>query len=135
IATSHGRASVPVASDGGNAAIAAVLIAQPLGLGVSLDGSAVRVTLGGRAFDFDVGSPFFRCDSAAYPLASAPYIARDTLFLPLHWLTDYVPRLSAGRYRWDPWLARLDERAPSSVTSVATSPASLPPPTPPPPAA
>src|SRR5206468_4560456 len=88
IATSHGRASVPVASDGGNAAIAAVLIAQPLGLGVSLDGSAVRVTLGGRAFDFDVGSPFFRCDSAAYPLASAPYIARDTLFLPLHWRSE-----------------------------------------------
>src|SRR5204863_7358326 len=93
------------------------------------------VSLAGRWFDFDVGSPFFRCDSAAYPLVGAPYIARDTLFLPLHWLTDYVPRLSAGRYRWDPWLARLDERAPSSVTSVATSPASLPPPTPPPPAA
>ena len=133
IATSHGRASVPVASDGGNAAIAAVLIAQPLGLAVSLDGSAVRVTLGGRAFDFDVGSPFFRCDSAAYPLASAPFIARDTLFLPLHWLTEYVPRLLPGRYRWDPWLARLDERwAPAPPAVVASAPVvTTPPPLPP----
>src|SRR5258705_77294 len=133
IATSDGRASVPVASDGGNAAIAAVLIAQPLGLGVSLDGSAVRVTLGGRAFDFDVGAPVFRCDSAAYPLASAPYIARDTLFLPLHWLTEYVPRLLPGRYRWDPWLARLDERrAPAPPAVVASAPVvTTPPPLPP----
>src|SRR5438874_1358598 len=122
IATSRGQASVPVTNETGTAAVAAMLLAQPLGLTVSLDGSVAHVTLANRAFDFDVGSPFFRYDSAAYPLVGAPYIARDTLFLPLHWLTDYVPRLFAGRYRWDPWLVRLDERAPSSVTAVATAP-------------
>jgi len=135
IATSRGQASVPVASEAGNAAVAAVLLAQPLGLTVTLDGSAARVTLSGHVFDFDVGSPFFRCDSSAYPLVGAPYIARDTLFLPLHWLTDYVPRLLAGRYRWDPWLARLDERAASSSAAsavAAASPIVTAPPTPPP---
>jgi len=121
IATSRGQASVPVANEAGNAAVAAVLLAQPLGLTVALDGSAARVTLSGHVFDFDVGSPFFRCDSSAYPLVGAPYIARDTLFLPLHWLTDYVPRLLAGRYRWDPWLARLDERAASSSSASAAA--------------
>jgi len=134
IATSRGQASVPVANDAGNAAVAAVLLAQPLALTVSLDGSAARVTLSGHVFDFDIGSPFFRCDSAAYPLVSAPYIARDTLFLPLHWLTDYVPRLLAGRYRWDPWLARLDERSvlPANVPAVAaTAPVVTTPPPPP----
>src|SRR5215510_2564739 len=127
IATSRGRASVPVVNDAGNAAVAAVLLAQPLGLTVSLDGSAARVTLSGHVFDFDVGSPFVRCDSAAYPLVGAPYIARDTIFLPLHWLTDYVPRLLAGRYRWDPLLARLDERGvpppPLPPPAAATAPA------------
>ncbi len=120
IATSRGQASIPVTNEAGTAAVAAVLLAQPLGLTVSLDGSAARVTLGTRVFDFDVGSPFFRCDSAAYPLVGAPYIARDTLFLPLHWLTDYVPRL-ASRYRWDPGLARLDER-PSPLAPTAAAP-------------
>ena len=119
IATSRGQASVPVANETGTAAVAAVLLAQPLGLTVSLDGAAARVTLGDRVFEFDVGSPFFRYDGAAYPLVGAPYIARDTLFLPLHWLADHVPRLLADRYRWNPWLARLDERGPPAGAAAA----------------
>src|SRR6266571_7363459 len=97
IATSRGQASIPVTNEAGTAAVAAVLLAQPLGLTVSLDGSAARVTLGTRVFDFDVGSPFFRFDGATYPLVGAPYVARDTLFLPLHWLTGHVPRLLPNR--------------------------------------
>jgi N-acetylmuramoyl-L-alanine amidase len=133
ITTSRGQARIPVANDAGTASVAAILLAQPLGLSISLDGSAARVTLADRVFDFDVGSPFFRCDSAAYPLVGAPYVARDTLFLPLHWLADYVPRLLGGRYRWDPWLARLDERRvppgalPTSIVSVPPAPPPAPP--------
>jgi len=129
ITTSRGQVSVPVATDGSTAAVAAVLLTQPLGITVSLDGSAARVTVSGRVFDFDVGSPFFRCDTSAYPLVGAPYIARDTLFLPLHWLTEYVPRLSAGRYRWNPALARLDER-PATTVALAPPTVTLPPPAP-----
>jgi N-acetylmuramoyl-L-alanine amidase len=129
ITTSRGQVSVPVATDGSTAAVAAVLLTQPLGITVSLDGSAARVTVSGRVFDFDVGSPFFRCDTSAYPLVGAPYIARDTLFLPLHWLTEYVPRLSAGRYRWNPALARLDER-PATTLALAPPTVTLPPPAP-----
>jgi N-acetylmuramoyl-L-alanine amidase len=122
IATSRGQASVPVANETGAAAVAAVLLAQPLGLTVSLDGATARVTLNDRVFEFDVGSPFFRYDGAAYPLVGAPYIARDTLFLPLHWLADHVPRLLASRYRWNPWLARLDERPVPATAAAAGVP-------------
>ena len=140
IATPRGQASIPVSNETGAAAVAAVLLAQPLGLTISLDGSAARVTLDARVFEFDVGSPFFRFDGAAYPLVGAPYVARDTLFLPLHWLTGHVPRLLPNRYRWNPWLSRLDEQP---ATVVATSPvppapiatAPQPPLPPPPPAA
>ncbi|HMG19403.1 MAG TPA: N-acetylmuramoyl-L-alanine amidase [Gemmatimonadales bacterium] len=118
IATPRGQVSIPVMSERGAAAVAGVLLGQPLGLTMSLDGSAVRVTLGNRTFDFDLGSPFVRYEGAAYPLVGAPYVARDTVFLPLHWLTDHVPRLLASRYHWDPWLARLDE-----VAIAATPPA------------
>lgn len=113
IATPRGQSSVPVSTETGAAAVAAVLLARPLGLTLSLDGSAARVMLAGQVFEFDVGSPFFRCDSVAYPLVGAPYVARDTLFLPLHWLAGYVPQLLANRYRWDPSMARLDERSAS----------------------
>lgn len=122
IATSRGQVRIPVTNEAGSAAVAAVLLAQPLGLTVSLDGSAARVTLSDAVFDFDVGSPFVRYDGAAYPLVGAPYVARDTLFLPLHWLTDHVPRLLASRYRWDPSLARLDERPPPAPPVPAPVP-------------
>ena len=133
IATSRGQVSIPVSNERGAAALAAILLAQPLGLAASLNGSAISVTLGDRAFDFELDSPFVRYGRVAYPMVSAPYVARDTLFLPLQWLTDCVPRLLAGRYRWDPWLARLDE-----ITVAATVPppvSSAPTPPPPPPAA
>src|SRR5947208_12466762 len=122
ITTPRGQVTIPVMNEQGAAAVAAVLLAQPLGLTVSLDGSSAHVTLADHSFDFDIGSPFVRYEGAAYPLVGAPYVARDTLFLPLHWLTDHVPRLLAGRYRWDPWLARLDERpapaAPNPITGL-----------------
>lgn len=120
IATPRGQVSVPVTTERGSAAVAGVLLGQPLGLTVSLDGSAIRVTLSERTFDFDLGSPFVRYEGAAYPLVGAPYVARDTIFLPLHWLTEHVPRLLASRYRWNPWLARLDEVA---ISPVVTRPA------------
>jgi len=128
ITTPRGQVTIPVMNEQGAAAVAAVLLAQPLGLTVSLDGSSAHVTLGDRSFDFDIGSPFVRYEGAAYPLVGAPYVARDTLFLPLHWLTDHVPRLLAGRYRWDPWLARLDERPVASLPLIAST---APPPAPP----
>lgn len=123
IATPRGQASVPVTTERGSAAVAAVLLTTPLGLAATLDGSSVQVTLGGRHFAFDLGAPFVRCEGGTYPLVGAPYVARDTLFLPLHWLTDHVPRLLAGRYRWDAALARFDE-VPSQAVSLATPPVS-----------
>jgi N-acetylmuramoyl-L-alanine amidase len=118
IATPRGQASVPVTTERGAAAVAAVLLASPLGLTASLDGSAIKVTLGGRAFEFDLGAPFVRCEGVTYPLVEGPFTARDTLFLPLQWLTEHVPRLFAGRYRWDPLQARLDETPPAAPNPV-----------------
>ncbi len=123
IATPRGQASIPVTSERGAAAVAAVLLSTPLGLALSLDGSTIRATLAGSAFEFDLGSPFVRYAGTAYPMVGAPYVARDTVFLPLHWLSDYVPHLLASRYHWDPWLARLDELSATSATPAAASPA------------
>lgn len=121
IATPRGQVSVPVVNDHGVAALAGVLLAQPLGLSLSLDGSTLRVTLNEQSFEFDLGSPFVRYAGVAYPLVGAPYVARDTIFLPLQWLTGHVPRLLGSRYHWDPWLARLDE-VPAAAAPVATRP-------------
>src|SRR5512145_2744306 len=126
IATSRGQVSVPVTSERGAAAVAGVLLAQPLGVSLSLDGSTLRVTLNEQSFEFELGSPFVRYGGVAYPLVGAPYVARDTVFVPLEWLSGHVPRLLASRYRWDPWRARLDEIAAPSAAVVAARPAPSP---------
>lgn len=122
IATPRGQVNIPVTNERGVAAVAAVLLSSPLGLVTSLDGSTIHATLGGSEFEFDIGSPFVRYGGSAYPLVGAPFVARDTVFLPLHWLADYVPHLLTNRYRWDPWLARLDELTATTAGRVVAAP-------------
>ncbi len=126
IATPRGQARIPVTAERGISAVAAILLSQPLGLATSLDGSTIRATLAGVEFEFELDSPFFRYAGTAYAMVGAPYVARDTVFLPLHWLSDHVPRLLAARYRWDPGLARLDERAVSTAAAAVTAAAPSP---------
>src|SRR3989449_9633929 len=101
IATPRGQTSVPITLERGGAAVAVPLLAQPLGLTVAIEGSRVAVTVGGAAFVFQLGAPFVRAGGTVYGLVGEPYTARDTVFLPLSWLADCVPRALGPRYRWD----------------------------------
>ncbi len=102
IATPRGETSVPVTTERGTAAVAAPRLGPPLGLTVALEGSRVTVGLSGVVFVFQLGAPFVRAGGVVYGLVGEPYVARDTVFLPLHWLADCVPRAVGGRYRWEP---------------------------------
>ena len=120
IATPRGETSVPITVERGSAAVAASLLAQPLGLTVALEGSRLSVTVGGMAFVFQLGAPFVRASGVVYGLVGQPYTVRDTVFLPLSWLADCVPRALRPRYRWDAGAARLEELPVAG--SVAASP-------------
>ena len=102
ITTPRGETSVPVTTERRTAAVAAPRLGPPLGLTVALDGSRVTVGLSGVVFVFQLGAPFVRAGGVVYGLVGEPYVARDTVFLPLHWLADCVPRAVGGRYRWEP---------------------------------
>ena len=134
IATPRGETSVPVTTERGTAAVAATRLGPPLGLTLALDGSRVTVGLSGVVFVFQLGAPFVRAGGVVYGLVGEPYVARDTVFLPLHWLADCVPRALGGRYRWDPASGagadRLVELPVASAVTPAAPPgvASTPPP-------
>jgi len=125
IATPRGHWAVPVVMERG-AAVAAPLLARPLGLTVTVEvgGSRATVQLGGVVFVFQLDAPFARAGAAICALVGDPYIARDTLFLPLPWLSDCVPRVLAARYRWDAAAVRLEELAApvAASTAVASTP-------------
>jgi len=133
IATARGETSVPVATERGIAAVAAPRLGPPLGLTLALDGSRVTVGLSGVVFVFQLGAPFVRAGGVVYGLVGEPYVARDTVFLPLHWLADCVPRALGGRYRWEAAsgedAGRLVELPVASAVAAAAPPgaASVPP--------
>ena len=139
IATARGETSVPVATERGIAAVAAPRLGPPLGLTLALDGSRVTVGLSGAVFVFQLGAPFVRAGGVVYGLVGEPYVARDTVFLPLHWLADCVPRALGGRYRWEVVsggdAGRLVELPVASAVAAAAPPgAASAPPSPPAPA-
>lgn len=119
IATPRGETSVPISMERGSAAVAAPLLAQPLGLTLALDGSRATVSLGGAAFVFQLGAPFVRAGDVVYGLVGEPYTARDTLFLPLSWLADCLPRALGPRYRWEPTASRLEELPVAGAVAAA----------------
>jgi N-acetylmuramoyl-L-alanine amidase len=110
---------VPVTTERGAAAVAAPVVAQALDLATFLDGSEATVGLAGTAFVFQLGAPFVRSRGVVYALLGAPYVARDTLFLPLDWLAVLLPRALGSRFRWDPTVATLrDAGADAALASL-----------------
>ena len=123
IATPRGETSVPLTMERGSAAVAVSLLAQPLALTTALDGLRATVGLGGVTFVFQLGLPFVRAGAAVCVLVSEPYVARDSLFLPLRWLAECVPRALGSRYRWDAAAARFEEvRAAGAVAAPTPNP-------------
>jgi N-acetylmuramoyl-L-alanine amidase len=130
IATRRGETSVPVTTERGWGAVAAPLLAAPLELSVALDGPRATVGLSGAVFVFQLGAPFVRMGTIVCGLVGEPYLTRDTLFLPLSWLADCLPRTLGARYRWDAVATRLEELPVASAAAVprpapATSAAGL----------
>ena len=121
ISTPRGTTAVPVTTERGSAALAVPLVAEALHLTTTLDGSEATIGLGGAVFIFQLGAPFVRADGVVYALVCAPYLVRDTLFLPLDWLAVSLPRALGSRYRWDPGGARLEERPPVVAAIPAAS--------------
>jgi N-acetylmuramoyl-L-alanine amidase len=122
VSTPRGTASLPINHERG-ATVAAPLLADALGLAVVLEGARAVVVLDGAGFIFALDSPYARIGSETCQLVDESYVARDTLFLPLVWLTDCLPRIFGERFRWDPGAGVLTERAPAG-SAVADTPAS-----------
>jgi N-acetylmuramoyl-L-alanine amidase len=126
IVTPRGEATIPVTMERGIAALAASRLVDPLRLEWSADGGDAAVRLAGARFRFTLGSPYARSDNALCSLLGAPYVLRDTLFLPLEWLTDCVPRVLDGRFRWNPLDARFEEAGVLATSAAPPTPPALP---------
>ncbi|MBI4542868.1 MAG: N-acetylmuramoyl-L-alanine amidase [Gemmatimonadetes bacterium] len=110
VASSRGERRVPVRVERGFPAVAAADLAPVLSLEAATPrAGAASVRVVGRSFDFVLDAPYFRFQGRLYPLVAGPYVARDTLFVPLQWVVESLPRLLESRYRFDTTRFRLEE--------------------------
>lgn len=122
VATARGEATVPVRFTHGQPAFAARPLAALLPLRLTVDGDWATVTFGGQPFRFLLGAGVVLDGSLVVPLASGAFVERDTLFLPLQWLTDYVPRRFREAYRYDPVAGRFEESGLTPVVRTTSPP-------------
>jgi N-acetylmuramoyl-L-alanine amidase len=121
VASARGVRRVPVVLDHGFPALAAEQMGLVLTLArqVSPPGTAA-LHISGRPFVFLLDGGYFRYGGNTYTLASVPYLAHDSLYLPLQFFAEHLPRLIA-RYRWDAALGRLEELPEPATTSPQAS--------------
>ena len=111
ITTPRGESVVPVTSERGTRMIAAPRLTDPLRVTWWVSGSDAEVRFPDGVFRFVLGAPYARAGQSICSLVAAPYLVRDTLFLPLEWFTDCVPRTLDDRYRWHAGTGRFEEAA------------------------
>jgi N-acetylmuramoyl-L-alanine amidase len=121
VASARGERKLAVRTERGWPAVAAPELVAALSVAtVEGPGGAWSVSAAGRRFDFVLEASYFRLDNRLFALASPPYVARDTLFVPLQWAIEFLPRLASDRFHYDPLRSRLEE------TPVAVDAAALP---------
>jgi N-acetylmuramoyl-L-alanine amidase len=127
IATARGERSIDVRDDAGGAPVlAASGLVAALGGSVRISGSWAEISIGRQPFRFLLGAPFYVYNNRVRPLAAGAALARDTLYLPLQFVAEVLPRLFADRYRYDADAARLTEAGAPPVAAAAAREVSTP---------
>ncbi len=125
IATSRGTRAVPVSTERGHPALPAdeLSILLPMSTRWGVDGW-ITVDFGGQAFRFLLNAPIFEFRNRIIHVVGGAYMHRDSLFVPLQWLAEYVPRTFREAYRYDPLAARFEQVGMTPVASRVSQPPS-----------
>lgn len=75
------------------------------------------VTVGAHTFRFLLGAPLYALEGKVRPLAGSATLRRDTLLIPIQFLSEVLPRTLADRFRYDARAARLIDNAPAAVAA------------------
>ncbi len=124
VSTAKGDIRVPVRVDplaGPTVAAPALLLA--LGGTAIIDGAWARVEIAHQPFRLLLGAPFYSTGGITKPMVGAATIRRDTLYLPLQFVTRVLPTELNTLFRYDPQGARLTEltRRPEPQPVLAAS--------------
>lgn len=109
IASTRGVESVPIATEAGHPAVAAAQLVRLLPVQFTIENGWANVFFARQEFRFLLGAPLFLFRDELTPLVGGAYLLGDSLYVPLQWLTQHVPRLFSEGYRYDPTAGRFEE--------------------------
>jgi N-acetylmuramoyl-L-alanine amidase len=123
IATARGEREISLRLDAAGAPLVpGAPLLGALGGSVRISGSWAEVTVGRKPFRFLLGAPFYVYNDRPQAMAGSAALLRDTLYLPLQFVAEVLPRSFGDRYRYDAAAARLVEAgAPSAPPVVAAA--------------
>ncbi|HWO89785.1 MAG TPA: N-acetylmuramoyl-L-alanine amidase [Gemmatimonadales bacterium] len=116
---------LPVRTDRGYPAVSARALAVAVALDLSRDsrGEGHFILSGlGAPVTFTLEATYYRAGREVFVLAGPPYLLADTLFVPLQFVTEHLPRLSPDQFTWDGTRSRLERRAPPAAASRSAGP-------------
>jgi N-acetylmuramoyl-L-alanine amidase len=123
VATSRGEISVPVRLDVGHASLSTHALGRMLPVTSRIIEGWALVAFAGEPFRFLLGAPVMVHQDRVYPLAGGAYALGDTLFVPLQWLAEHVPRVFSEGYRYDAARGRFEELRAAVAETAAPVPA------------
>lgn len=131
VSTSRGETRVAVRSDPElGPVVPAPLLIPALGGQLAVDGAWAEVEVARQPFRLLLGAPVYAIGKLVKPLVGSAIVRRDTLLLPLAFVTEVIPGELKERYRYDPEAGRLVEvggrAAGPAVLAAAKDPARLP---------
>ena len=110
ITGARGEQRIAVRTDStGVPVLPAPQVVSALGGTILVGSEWADVTIAQQGFRFLLGAPFYRFNGKLQVLAAPVHVVRDTLFLPLQFITEVLPTFMAERYRYDRRNARLVE--------------------------
>ncbi len=109
VATALGETTIPISVHKGHAALPVPRLSGVLPVTSEVIGEWALVAFAGVPFRFLLGAPLFVHEGRVVPVAGGAYVVSDTLFVPLQWLAEFVPRTFSEGYRYDPRSARFEE--------------------------
>jgi len=93
-----------------------------LGGSLRVEDGWAEVIVARQPFRFLVGAPLYIFSSQLQTLAAPVWLAGDTLYLPLQFVSDIIPYYLGERYRWDARRARLDDVSGARATAPPPGP-------------
>jgi N-acetylmuramoyl-L-alanine amidase len=110
VATKNGDVRLPVRTDPeAGPIVAAPGLLAALGGRSSVDGVWAEVVIARETFRFLIGGPVYSVAGTVKPLVGRSAFKRDTLFLPIQFVTHVLPFELKGRFRYDAATGRIEE--------------------------